>query len=533
VYESTQWAFGAILVVLYAADRFNAGRFWIPRPMRATTTFWRYWSAWCGYIVAMTGLFMFLGGAFTAIEPKTILAFLGIENISIDEGTLPGPLLSALMLTSLLPHAPVLGKIDNSVKEWFRRVGNIPFEVRELSARLIAATYDPPTPVLDALRPTLATFGVDAAWLRDSPSTIRQPWAQVVTLFAQVQRWEGARGYTHYFDDNKTVLIELRAKLESMAEMLQPVVLAELDAGHDSPFVARIRRRIASELGDLRKTLCDLVSGGVLSEGRNYSQRLAALTRLGFTGLPALRAPLSANDIVLVMGLVFLAVVFIPLMARRFFEPTPLEAQIRLFILIPVIYAIAVVAAIYPKSAWRFARRDVGGGRPVAAYAASAVLAVAAAFVVSLLLRFAFDANGNVFQALATPDAFARAWTKSLERWPWHFMTFFMTVAIAWMADDWLRQSAEPGWLRWVEAVVMCAICAALQWTVVQLFLAAGSETTATLEMLAALQERLPVTLATAAAIGAAIGWFVPHTYRSRGRQTSAVAVSAAVPVSG
>src|SRR5215467_10327239 len=106
VTDATQWAFGAFIVIFHAHDRFK-----IPRPMRATTTFWRYWSAWCGYLVATTGVFMLLGGAFGAFDPKTLLDLLGVEGLSFDQ--LPGPLLSALLLTSLLPHAPVLGKIDN------------------------------------------------------------------------------------------------------------------------------------------------------------------------------------------------------------------------------------------------------------------------------------------------------------------------------------------------------------------------------------------------------------------------------------
>src|SRR5262249_29687982 len=229
--------------------------------------------------------------------------------------------------------------------------------------------------------------------------------------------------------------------------------------GHDSPFLARIRKRIAHEVGDLRKSLCDFVSGGVLSEGRSHGQRMGALARLGFTGLSAMRSALNANDIVLVMRLVFLAMLFIPLAVRRFFDPTPLSQDVRLFILIPIIYAIAVVAALYPKSAWRFARRKPGEGRPVAGYAASAILAAAAAFVVSLLLRFAFNSEGNIFEVLGKDGSFATAWAQSLERWPWHLLTFFVTVAIAWMADNYFDANREPAWLRWAEGVALSAIC--------------------------------------------------------------------------
>jgi hypothetical protein len=253
---------------------------------------------------------------------------------------------------------------------------------------------------------------------------------------------------------------------------------------------------------------------------------MAVLTKLGFIGLPAVRSSLNANDIVLVMGLVFLAMLFIPLTVRRFFDPTPLEPQVRLFILIPIVYAIAVVAAIYPKSAWRFARRKSGEGRPAAGYAASGALAAVAAFVVSLILRFAFNAEGNIFQVLGAEGSFSTAWTQSLQRWPWHLMTFFMTVAIAWMADDCADANNEPAWLRWAEAAALAAICVALQWTVAELFAAVGNP------MASTLREHLMSSVTVAAAIGGGLGWFVPYTYRARRRQPASLgtAVQAEAP---
>ena len=82
----------------------------------------------------------------------------------------------------------------------------------------------------------------------------------------------------------------------------------------------------------------------------------------------------------------------------------PLAPNMRVLVMVPIIYAIAIVSAIYPKSLFPFASRQLGGHRPVAAYALSGLVAAVAAFVVSLLFRFAFDAEGNVFQALARAE---------------------------------------------------------------------------------------------------------------------------------
>lgn len=500
-----QWLFGLAVVALYAHDRFTH-----PLSLRATTTFWRYWSAWCGYLVAMLGLFTVLGGGMTALDPALMLSMLGLAQPPQETLTLPGPLLSALTLTSLLPHVPVLKKIDDLLKEWFQRVGNIPYEVRELSAHLRGASYVPPGDELDELAPVLRGFGVERDWLHGAPDSIRQRWARCVMLYAQVQRWEEMRGYTRFVDENKAALQDIRRRVAALAEILDARALAELDRDSDSRLVAHVRRNVGTDLTALQRALCDFVAGGVLAGGWSHQRRHAALTRLGFGGLPALRSPLSAHDIVLVMGLVFLAMLFVPLMLRRFFVPTPLEPNLRVIVMVPIIYAIAIVLAVYPKSLLPFARREPGGGRPVAAYALSGVAAAVAAFGVSLLFRFAFDSGGNVLQALATQGAFVKAWLITIERWPWLLMTGLATVAIAWAADDHLaEQGPPPRWLRGAEAAALAGVFGALQWMVLQLLVShAGWLTSAT---------RLRM-MVTSMLVGALIGWYVPHLFRSPGR---------------
>ena len=57
-----------------------------------------------------------------------------------DMRNLPAPLLSALTLTSLLPHLPVLATFDERVKRFFWRVGNrVPHAGKALGVGGLAA----------------------------------------------------------------------------------------------------------------------------------------------------------------------------------------------------------------------------------------------------------------------------------------------------------------------------------------------------------------------------------------------------------
>lgn len=499
-----QWIVGALVVVLYARDRFRS-----PQPMRASTTFWRYWSAFVGYVASMLMLFVVFGGGLSAVDPKVLMQLLQVDA---ETSALPGPLLSAMLLTSLLPHAPVLGKLDEAVKRWFQRVGNIPFEVRELSAHLRQSAYAPSAAQLALLRDALAARGVDPAWLHESPDTLRHRWARCVALHAQLQRWESTRGYAGYVDDHRTALAELGQRLDTQAELLGPATLPELDRESGSALAATMRRKLAVELGVIDRALCDFASGGVLNRGWNESQRRDALGAIGFGAPPPAQGPLSSHDLVLVAGIVFLAMLFVPLATRRLFDPTPLPVNVRVLVMVPIIYAIAIVLAVYPKSVWAFARRADGGARPVAAYAVSGLMAAGAAFVVSLLFRFAFESQGSVLQVLATPGSFVRAWRVTVERWPWLLMTFFATIAIAWAADDHPPgRGAAPRWLRWAEGAALAAVFALLQWMVLQLLAAALAPGQA-----APLLASTGRMLVTAMLIGAAIGGIVPQLCRER-----------------
>ena len=348
-------------------------------------------------------------------------------------------------------------------------MGNIPWEVRELSRFLRDSAYAPGPEALAQVRGVLRSLDVDEAWLREPAETIKHRWARSVALYGHLRRWEASHAFGRYVDQHRTDLPEIRERIDKLAEFLDARTLDELDGGSDSRLVAHSRKVFDSELSSLQDSLCNFIGGGVLDGARNHARRRDALAQLGFTGLPATRGPLTSHDVVLVAGLVFLAMLFVPLMMRRFIDPVPLAQNLRVLVTVPIVYAIAIVAAIYPKSVWPFAARQPSGERPFAAYAVSGVIAAAA--VVRGLARVPLRLRqvGQLFQSLSTPGAFQEAWRTTLERWPWLLMTFFITVAVAWAADDW-EPADQSGRLRLraIEAGSLAVVLGLVQWSVLQ-----------------------------------------------------------------
>lgn len=500
-----QWAFGALVVVLYARDRFDS-----PQSNRATTTFTRYWVARLGYIASMLALFLVLGGALRDVDLQMLWDFLQVPGTVKNADRMPGPLVAALLLTAMLPSFPFLTRIDEAVKKWFQRVGNIPFEARLLSGQLQNADFRPSAEMLARIEPHLTDLGVDPAWLEDGPATVRHRWTRAVVLWTLVQDWTKARGYSRYVSQRQAQFDDIRARLESLGPMLDDASLRAIESPADARSAKALQRKVRKDVDQLYEAVFDFVSSGVLDREWNLSQRNTALAKLGFSGLPDARGSLSLNEVALVAGLIFLAMVLAALITRRFFDPTPLAPNLRVLVMVPIIYTVAIVAALYPKSVWAFADITRVGHRPYAAYVLSGVIAAGAAFMISLLFRYLFEDAGNLLVALSEPGRFDKAVVATLERWPWLLMTALNTIAIAFAADNWaMHPELVRGRLRIYESLGLAACFALFQWIVVQLL----AQVTTFGARWFGEELRLVVT---AAVIGACVGYLVPHLHRKR-----------------
>ena len=217
--------------------------------------------------------------------------------------------------------------------------------MRELSRFLRDSAYAPGPEALAQVRGVLRSLDVDEAWLAEPADTIKHRWARSVALYGHLRRWEASHAFGRYVDQHRTALPEIRERIDKLAEFLDERTLSELDGDSESRLVAHSRKIFDSELSALQDALCNFVSGGVLEGAWNHARRRDALAQLGFAGLPAARGPLTSHDVVLVAGLVFLAMLFVPLMMRRFIDPLPMPQNLRILVTVPIVYAIAIVAA--------------------------------------------------------------------------------------------------------------------------------------------------------------------------------------------
>jgi hypothetical protein len=502
-----QWLFGSFVVVLYAFDRFEN-----PIPSHGTTTFFRYWVALTGYAMSMFFLYLILAGAFTDVS--SILGLLtgtATKKIGNDLRELPGPLFSALLLTSLLPHIPYLKHIDNWVKEGFQRLGNIPLEVRILSKKLYHTRVSFTPELEERLLDTLDSFKIDPNLLYERQNSFKHRWARVVVLYALVRQWESKRNYVRYVEKHENEFKEICRRMDKLQEIDDGTLMKlNYDLTSNDP----LQKRLSEELNALQKFLCDFIAGGVLQSAWRPKQRQILLMEMGFEGTNAPIWRLSSHDIFLVGGIIFIIMLFASLLINQNVGSTNLadNLNMRVLFMVPIIYCVSIVAAIYPKAFWSFAEINDNARRPFGGYFVSGLLAVAATFLIQLLFRFS---QGGIITMISA-GSFTNAFITNLDRWPWLLMTFFTTVAIAWAADDHASKTGEePWWLRFSETLSMAFIFGLLQWMTIEL-----------LVMFTLHPERWfgkeiqMITKSTL--VGAVIGFVVPYYYRSRAQVDAA-----------
>jgi hypothetical protein len=244
----------------------------------------------------------------------------------------------------------------------------------------------------------------------------------------------------------------------------------------------------------LKKDLSNYIARGVLSCEITGKERRAKLEEMGFYDIADDRSPLTAHQVVEIGCIVFLLMFF----GNLAFGDTPSRISRSMLIstMVATIYGLSILLTIYLKVVWPFADIRRVGRRPVASYLLSGLLAVVLAFFVSLTFKFVWFRN------------FDAAFNDIKITYPWLLMSFTIAVTLSCLCDNGALSKKPPSpWMRGLESVLCGVVLIAASWVVNQWLMDIGSPS-----------NRIPplqVVAFITCGIGLAIGYFVPHWYRS------------------
>lgn len=530
------WSFAVLLVIVFAHSRFNT-----PSNSRYSTTVGQFYFAEIAYVTCNLLLLVLMSGLVHA-SPEVLKLLAGGDPTQMPEGIegISAPLVAALVMTTLLPHSPVISQIDKFLLDRFRALGNIPIEVRRLAALL-----------RDAKLQISSAAGADAARYVDaqleSPEVLQaflksnapdQPeyiFNRVLYLASRIKQWESHERFSgdcvQFRDDFDGIFKKLDELIKLTSRFA--AIFSQPEKGTDAMARAHgeLRKRILADGEALNRQICDFLARAMLHNIRTRRERDAVIRDLGFIIPEGAEAGLSATKVVTFATSVFL-IFFTGLSLLGFVIKDGSTQTHRLFgiaLLVAIINGVAIYCAIMPKHFWGFANIQKVGMRPVIGYVVSGLIAIVIAAAV-----------GFVFRSLLYMN-FDCAILRSIALSPWLAMAFTETVMLALLADNYAGDArAAPKWARYAEALVQGAAQAGAAYYIVQVL---GDINV----MLQPIQDTLllnPVPgcplprppsswvspCVISFAIGAFLGYTVPHWYRSRMARPVATAAAKELP---
>ena len=495
--ETLEWLVGLALILIYAQSRFNT-----PKSNRSSTTLYRYCFAFLCYFLSLCLLYLLLGGGISASPALYDLLTKGAAKDG--EHLAGGPLLSALILTTLLPNFPVLSKIDAWLRGTFQDIGHIPKEARELSGNMRRSTFIAPERQRDEVRRYLADFSETDIRIRPDNSP-QSEWTQVTSLWLEVRSWADKKKYSGFLESFKTDYRQIETAYEKLRVKALKCFrwMSDYDDIEEATFnpLKECQKDFQEQLIILKKDLSNYIARGVLSCEMTGKERRAKLEEMGFCDIADDRSPLNAHQVVGIGFIVFLFMFFGNLLFRG--TSVEISRYILISTMVATIYGLSILLAINLKVVWSFADIRRVGQRPIASYVVAGLLAAVLSFFISLTFKFVWFWD------------FLTALKDIKMCYPWFLMSFTVAATLSCLCDNGvLGQKPPPPWMRWLESiacgvVLMVAACVVLRW------LAQTGLTT----------ERIPpllVTVFISCGIGLAVGYFVPHWYRSLPPETNA-----------
>ncbi len=322
--------FAAGCVGVYAWERFSTPATW-----RSTTTRWQWNIALVGYVTAAIALWWIVRMVITTNPEAARFLMFGADPGAVGSTTADlvkasAPFAAALFLTALLPHLPLLKKLDAAFRMIFRELGAIPKRARQLSSKVRHAEFAVPVALVRPVSAELRSQQLDLETLcRAAPYSPAWNWLRIVTIKTRLCADLSENDLAEERDDGRAAernspfvecrLGEYKQMVASYRRLaaLAGIVLAA--PGSDPNPISDERREellrtFEEEASELFRGLSHLVSCYMLSTKFGMRDAIDSLEEWGFRTVEEVRPPLIHWHSV--VGLALLTIVYMFLLFR-------------------------------------------------------------------------------------------------------------------------------------------------------------------------------------------------------------------------
>lgn len=416
---SLNYFLGLFLVFLYSIDRFNT-----PSTNKLSTTLSKYYTGMAMYLV----VYFFIYHALIAFGNLDLL----VKNINPDIAKLPKEIISAMIVTVLLPVVPYIKEFDKLLKSKIYIMVNIPTEVSYLARQLKKYELFKSDEELSlAAKDLLVAEGFDqdklAALINDK---LIRSWNLATVLKDKIASCIDPAEYSTFMDAYAAKIDELDEKYKEIL----PYICSYVKGGAGSiAKQADVISSVEKSLSALLEEYYLLIAKAMLSKFNMPGKKAKLLTAMGFVDVKHDDVRMNWD----IMSMIFISIVLI-YFGKYALEGGGLsEHKFKVILIIAVGYCTAVFWAIYPKVYWPLAERQPGEPRRYTYYLVAMMLTA----VMVLAFRFVVGAVGGreldvILESLAKYSY-------------WQIPSTVMVLQLAFFLD--CRKTLVN---RWVEGVI-------------------------------------------------------------------------------
>lgn len=501
--ESWVHLLAAGCVGVYAWERFSTPATW-----RSTTTRWQWNVALIGYVGAAITLWWVVMMVITTNPEAARFVMFGADPQAVELVKVSAPFAAALFLTALLPHLPILKKLDAAFRMIFRELGAIPKRARQLSSKVRHAEFAVPNDLVREVSSELRAQQLDFETLCSAtPHSPAWNWLRIVTIKTRLCADLSDKDLSDGRDDGLAVernspfvehrLGEYRQMMASYRRLASLAGIVLAPPGSDPSVIADERREdllraFEEESSELFRSLSHLLSCYLLSTRFGMRDAFQALEQWGFKIAEEVRPPLIPWHTV--VGLALMTMVYMFLWFRVLGAGGgQVDRALIISVMIGLNMAAASLLAGVPGLLARRSGRKTDQDLTFGYYVVAAALA-------ALFWCLVYYLRGMAMDGLSFSEFFA----KLEDKFPFMFIPAGAAFFIALLIDLDLRGRFANDLLgRTIEGALLAVAMGATA------YLAA--------DLMRAIAERSPDPMrimAVQAGLGFILGWIVPELYR-------------------
>lgn len=401
---------------------------------RESTTFQNFVIYFIFYLSSILLIYVFCGAVFDS-SPEVVVAILKMFSPDMplpDLSNFSAPMVSALIITTMVPAIPYLKDYDAALIQLFWDRGHIPHHVQKMAAAMRRAPFNFSPRQIKQLKSRCKSLHLSYDdLLLDAGMNLDYRWARINVLLESIEEWKQddvgrLRRFMLLHQDDLNTLFELRDEINS--EFLE--IKNESLEDH---IQARIERFLERSIAVLLRDSTIFVAKAICIVELSESGRRSRVSQLGFEGGTKGFEGLSGRQFTLALLAILSTFLVLSVIQELVEDPQHINLGRIGFLtfLMLFTYGVALVIALKLKRLVGMGYNELTRQRSWIAYLAVGIITAMSWGIVSFSYRYIL----KMFSGIGSGENLELVLRDIGWSFPYALQSLALAVAVSWILD--------------------------------------------------------------------------------------------------